>query len=461
MARVTRKIGLSLGADSCWPKAYEEIVKALDLEIPVGRDKVRFEVERTTIEPYDLQAPKRFDLIIDRLTHWYPFQREWIKKQILLDGTYVFNNPWSVQSMEKHTTYCAMMALGIPIPKTAIIPPKEYEPKTDLQVTLQRYAKLFNLSQVGEQVGYPAFMKPFDGGGWQGVSKVDDEQSLWASYDQSGKSIMHLQHGILPHDSFVRCIGFGPQTKTILYDPSAPLHQRYTIEKDFIDAKDQALLEDITLTINAFFGWDFNSCEALLKDHVWYPIDFANPCPDSQVSSLHRHWPWLVKSYVRWSIFCAATQRPMRANLDWKPYFDVARKNLPYRKKIAAYGKLARAHFQTKEFEAFCKKHLKHLDAVAHEFFGSEACREAIRSKVTALFPPHEHEQFTQYFFDEVQAWRAEDAAARGPKKRGAKTAKKPAAVVIEAARRKPSKSARPSKPQSKKSRKSLARAGR
>jgi biotin carboxylase len=76
-----------------------------------------------------------------------------------------------------------MMALGIPIPKTALIPPKEYEPKTDLNVTLQRYAKLFNLGQVGEQIGYPAFMKPYDGGGWQGVSKVDDEKSLWAAYD--------------------------------------------------------------------------------------------------------------------------------------------------------------------------------------------------------------------------------------------------------------------------------------
>ena len=453
MAQVTRKIGLSLGADSCWPKCYEDIVAKLDLTIPMGRDKVRFHVERTSIEPFDLQAPKKYDLVIDRLTHWYPFQREWIKKSILLDGTYVFNNPWSVQSMEKHTTYCAMMALGIPIPKTALVPAKEYEPKPDLQVTLQRYAKLFNLGQVGEQVGYPSFIKPYDGGGWQGVSKVDDDKSLWAAYDQSGKSIMHLQAGIVPYDRFVRCIGFGPQTKTILYDPSAPLHQRYTIEKDFIDAKDQALIEDITLTINAFFGWDFNSCEALLKDHVWHPIDFANPCPDSQVTSLHRHWPWLIKSYIRWSLFCAATKRPMRATLDWQPFFDVKKKGLPYRETIAAYGKIARARFQAAEFEQFCKSHLSKLDDVANEYVGSEAGREAIRSKVTALFPQHEHDQFTQYFFDEVQAWRAEDAAARAPKskKRGLKNAKaaasassnagEPVKVVLKAAPRRASKS--------------------
>jgi hypothetical protein len=432
VARVTRKIGLSLGADVDWPKAYEEIVAKLDLSIPIGRDKVGFHVERTSIEPYDLQAPAKYDLVVDRLTHWYPFQREWIKKAVILDGTYVFNNPWSVQSMEKHTTYCALMALGIPIPRTAIIPPKEYEPKADLDVTLQRYAKFFDLGQIGAQVGYPAFMKPYDGGGWFGVTKVDDDIGMWSAYEKSGKSIMHVQHGVLPHDLFVRCIGFGPQTKTILYDPGAPLHMRYTTKSDFMSAKDQQLIEDITLTINAFFGWDFNSCEALLKEHVWHPIDFANPCPDSQVTSLHWHWPWLVKSYIRWSLFCAATKRPMRVNLDWQPFFEVRKRNLPYRKMVAEYAKIARARFDTVNFEKFCAKHLSKLDEVANEWFGSDACRDAIRLKVVALFPAHEHDAFTQHFFDEVQAWRAADLASRAPRRKKKSARSRP--VVIQAA---------------------------
>src|SRR5262245_62605957 len=152
MANVTRRIGLSLGADLCWPICYEEMVKRLDLRLKMGGDTVSFEVDRVTIEPFDLRQPCKYDLVIDRLTHWYMVSREWIKKAVVMDELYVFNNPWAIQSMEKHTTYCAMMRLGLPVPDTWLLPPKRYEPKADLEVTLERYAKLFDLGAVGRQL---------------------------------------------------------------------------------------------------------------------------------------------------------------------------------------------------------------------------------------------------------------------------------------------------------------------
>ncbi|HLT36145.1 MAG TPA: hypothetical protein VK034_07665, partial [Enhygromyxa sp.] len=118
MADIVRNIGLSLGADICWPACYEHIMRRLDLRIPSGSDTLRFEVERVTIEPYDLQQSCKYDVVIDRLTHWYHTSREWIKKAVIMNGLYVVNNPWSVQSMEKHTAYAAMMHLGMPVPKT-------------------------------------------------------------------------------------------------------------------------------------------------------------------------------------------------------------------------------------------------------------------------------------------------------------------------------------------------------
>ena len=211
MATKTRRIGLSLGADICWPICYEALLDKLDLTIQHGEDSLTFDVERINIEPFDLRQPCNYDVVIDRLTHWYQTSREWIKKSILTDNLYVFNNPWTLQSMEKHTSYCAMMRLGFPVPETWLIPPKEYADSADLKQTLQQYAKLFDLAEIGDGIGYPLFMKPYDGGAWVGVTSIADSDALKKAYDSSGTRVMNLQKGVDPHDIFVRCVGLGPQ----------------------------------------------------------------------------------------------------------------------------------------------------------------------------------------------------------------------------------------------------------
>jgi hypothetical protein len=160
------------------------------------------------------------------------------------------------------------------------------------------------------------------------------------------------------------------------------------------------------LTINAFFGWDFNSCETLRKDGVFHPIDFANPCPDSQVTSLHYHFPWLVRAKLKWAIFVAATRRRVRRNLDWDPFFEIAATEASYKEKLSAYARLAHQRFESDRFVEFCARHLPHLDEVVWEFFGSEAAKSAVRRKVEALFPEHEVEQFTEHFWGLIQLWR-------------------------------------------------------
>lgn len=409
----TRKIALSLGADLCWPACFEALVKRLDLELAMGSERVRFEVERVRIEPFALDQPVRYDVIFDRITHWYLPTREWIKKAIVHDDTYVLNNPWSIQSMEKHTTYAAMMRLGFPVPPTWMVPPKSYEKKDDLDVTLRRYANLFDLGEVGRKVGYPLFMKPYDGGAWVGVSKVDDEAGLRAAYEGSGTRLMHLQRAVAPFDLFVRGLGFGAQFAVFKYDPSAPLHARYVAGPAGLSSEDESLLRDMTWTINTFFGWDFNSCEALRQGGVYQPIDFANACPDSQVTSLHYHFPWLVKAYVKWALFCAATRRVKSPNLDWQPYFDVAKQDLSFRDKLRKYGQIARKRLDADRFEEFCAKHLPTFDDVANEFFGTDEAKSYVRAKVAALFPKHEIESFTEHFFAQIQDWRRDDRLRR------------------------------------------------
>jgi hypothetical protein len=246
MATQTKRIGLSLGADICWPICFESLLHKLDLAITDGKNTLKFAVERIKIEPFDLQQPCNYDVVIDRLTHWYHPSREWIKKSIVADDLYVFNNPWTLQSMEKQTTYCAMMRLGFPVPKTWLIPPKEYVESADLRPTLQRYAKLFDLGDIGDEIGYPLFMKPYDGGAWVGVTAIKDREALLAAYEESGTRLMHLQKGVQPHDSFVRCVGLGPQWRFVNYDPEAPLHDRYRMDTDFLSTEDEIQLSQMT-----------------------------------------------------------------------------------------------------------------------------------------------------------------------------------------------------------------------
>ena len=401
----TRRIGLSLGADLCWPAFYEDIISELG---PLGVDGevIEFDVERISIEPFNLRQPARYDLVIDRLTPWYHTSREWIKKAILMDDVYVLNSPFTLQAMQKHTSYAAMLRLGLPIPKTWLIPPKEYSESPDLEFTLSRYAKLFDLDEIGESVGYPAYLKPYDGGAWEGVSRVENAQQLRDAYDSSGTRIMHLQQAVDPYDLFVRALGVGPQVNLMRYNPDAPLHQRYEVDFEFVDAEEWSLLTDMTLTINGFFGWDFNSCESLRHDGEFFPIDFANGNPDSQVTSLHFHLPWLVKAMIRWTLFCATYRRPMQFDLRWRDYFDIADSGRSYREKLSAYADLARERYESERFEEFCATHLSSLDTVALEYIGSEKARAAVAAKVAAMFPEHEVDEFTEHFWGLLQLWR-------------------------------------------------------
>ena len=192
-----------------------------------------------------------------------------------------------------------------------------------------------------------------------------------------------------PYDRFVRCIGLGPQTRVVNYDPRAPLHDRYRMDRDFISADERAELEDITLTINAFFGWDFNSCEALLKGGVLVPDRFRERVPGfaGHLAALSfpmadQGQPALVASSA------PATRRKVRRNLDWEPYFAIAAARPAVRATSCALCR-TRAH-------ALRPRTLRGILRAApgaprrrspHEFFGSERRAMPCRRRSPRSFP--------------------------------------------------------------------------
>src|SRR3954471_2596263 len=180
-------IGLLLGTEEDWPSAFEGLVRRLAAGVELDGTTHRFDTERITIEPFNLRDTPRHALVIDRLAYWYYHPREWLKKIALMDDVYLLNSPFTFQSMEKHAAYCAMMRLVFKVPETVLVPFKNPLDNSRYAYTSQRYNQPFDLEALAESVGYPMYMKPYDGGAWVGVSKIRNVAELHAAYDASGE----------------------------------------------------------------------------------------------------------------------------------------------------------------------------------------------------------------------------------------------------------------------------------
>ena len=404
MAR-THLIGLLLGTEEDWSGAFETLIARVAPSMDHGGERHEFATERVTIEPFDLRMKPRHALVIDRLAHWYYVPREWIKKGALMDGLYLMNNPFTFQAMEKHSAYCAMMRLGMKVPDTWLVPYKQPPADERFAYTAERYNRPFDLAAVAEQIGYPMFMKPFDGGAWVGVSQVRDQQELTARYDESGQRLMHLQRAVDGFDVFARSLSIGAETMVMHFEPDRPQHDRYQVDHDFLDAATGREVVTIGRTVNAFFRWEFNSCETLIKDGEVHPIDYANACPDVSLTSLHYYFPWAIKALLRWSVYCCATGRRMRVAMDPDPWNAIADADGTYEERLEGYRTLADDYFELDAYEEFCDRHLAHLDEAMVEYVDSDDFDGLLVDTVQRTFPPHEHEKFVAHYRGLLGAW--------------------------------------------------------
>lgn len=401
-------IGLLLGAEEDWPRAFESILSRVG---PITVDGTTHTVssERLTIEPFGLTDPVRTELVIDRLAHWYYHPREWLKKAALVDGTYLLNSPFTFQSMEKHSAYCAMVRLGLKVPATILVPYKNPVDNVRWAYTSEKYNQPFDLDRLAEELGYPLYMKPFDGGGWRGVSRINGPDDLHRAYDESGEMLMHLQ-ATVEYDHFARALSIGPETMVMDFRPDQPMHRRYAVTHDFLSPAAGHQTAAISRIVNAFFQWEFNSAEMLVRGDEVHPIDYANACPDVALTSLHYYFPWAITALVRWSVFCAVTGRRSNVDLETARYFEVADSGGSYEEKLEGYLALADAHLETERYHEWCAEHLAHLPEQVHDWVTSEEFDRLLRDTVAATYPPHEQEQFLAHFRGLVGMWATDQA---------------------------------------------------
>jgi len=413
MSEVEHIIGLLLGTEDDWPRAFEALVRRLG---PVRDDAGtthRIRTVRVTIEPFNLRYQPRHSLVIDRLAYWYYHPREWLKKIALMDDVYLLNSPFTFQSMEKHAAYCAMMRLGLKVPDTVLVPFKHPVDNTRYAYTATRYNQPFDLDGIADGLGYPLFMKPYDGGAWVGVTKIRDSAELHAAYDASGERLMHLQQAVEDYDVFTRSLSIGPETMVMKFRPELPMHDRYAVEHDFLTPETGTEVVTVSRLVNAFFRWEFNSCESLVRGTEVHPIDYANACPDVALTSLHYYFPWAMAALLRWSVFCVVTGRRPRLDTDTARYFAIAdRPDLTYEDKLTEYRRLADEYFETERYTEFCTKQLSHVDEIVYDWVRSPDFDALLVDTVRTTYPEAEHDRFIAHFRGLLGAWLADRSPA-------------------------------------------------
>ena len=241
--------------------------------------------------------PPRYDLVIDRISHEVPFYRATLKR-MALEGTIIINNPFWWSADDKFFNYSLARKLGVAVPKTVLLPQKDYMTGI-VSESLRNLEFPIDWQGIADYVGFPAFLKPFDGGGWKNVSKINSIEELWKEYDQTGTLCMTLQEGI-DFDQFVRCYCVGQEEVMIMaYDPRKPYlsGEQYIHNPDYLAPQLADRVRKDVRTLCTALGYDLNTVEFAIKDDVPYAIDFMNPAPDAELASVGEFYHnWITEA---------------------------------------------------------------------------------------------------------------------------------------------------------------------
>ncbi len=310
MVTKTKKIGILFGKERSFPLALIEKINSLQtgdvVAEPVHIDKV---IQGDT---------NAYAVIIDRISQDVPFYRAYLKNAALA-GTAVINNPFWWSADEKFFNNALATRINVPVPKTVILP-SNTRPDDTSDESFSNLAYPLDWNGIFEYVGFPAYMKPFAGGGWKNVYKLNNLDEFYEKHAETGQLVMLLQEEI-QFEEYYRCYCIGRKHVRIMsYEPRNPHHLRYVAD---FKPSDERLkqMKEIVLRINQYLGYDFNTVELAVRNGIPYAIDFCNPAPDADLKSVGQaNFDWVVETAAAYAIERAREQKEGQDNLSWGEY---------------------------------------------------------------------------------------------------------------------------------------------
>src|SRR5215212_8310479 len=286
-----KRVGVLVGREKTFPEA---IIKGVN-----DRGRGNVVAEYITFGGIKYDHPPKYDLVIDRISHEVPFYRATLKR-MALEGTIVINNPFWWSADDKFFNYSLGKKLGVAVPKTVLLPQQDYI-EGIVSESLRNLEFPLDWEGIVEYVGMPSFIKPFDGGGWKNVSKVNSLEELWQVYNTTGTLCMTLQEAI-DFDQFVRCYCIGQEEVMIMpYDPSKGYlsGEQYIHDPNYLSPELAERVTKDVRTLCTALGYDINTVEFAIKDDVPYAIDFMNPAPDAELASVGEFYHnWITTAVI-------------------------------------------------------------------------------------------------------------------------------------------------------------------
>jgi glutathione synthase/RimK-type ligase-like ATP-grasp enzyme len=306
-----KKIGILHGMERSFPEAFVEQINKMKIK--------GIEAEPVLVDMVQQGKATDYAVIIDRISQDVPYYRAYLKNAASA-GTAVINNPFWWSADEKFFNNALAVKIGVPVPKTVILPSHE-RPVDTTEASFSNLKFPLSWDQIFEHIGWPAYMKPHAGGGWKHVYKLNNPAEFFEAYRQTGQLVMMLQEEI-QFTEYFRCYCLGRKyIKVMQYEPRNPHHLRYVVTTGPASEKMIKTVTDFVLKLNQSLGYDFNTVEMAVRDGIPYAIDFCNPAPDADVKSVgQENFDWVVEHAAKMAVERAQAHKPGGNNLTWGTY---------------------------------------------------------------------------------------------------------------------------------------------
>ena len=312
-----KKIGILFGQENTFPWAFIERIN--EKKIP------GIIAEAVSIDKVIQGDPTEYAVIVDRISQDVPFYRAYLKNAAI-SGAAVINNPFWWSADEKFFNNALAVKIGVPVPNTVILPSKTIPDDTSAN-SFRNLKYPLDWESIFKYIGFPAYMKPHDGGGWKSVYKIHNMEDFFDKYAETGQLVMMLQSEVV-FEQYFRCYCLGGKYVHIMpYEPRNPHHLRYAVETPS-SPELLATIEKYVLMLNHALGYDFNTVEFGVVDGIPYAIDFCNPAPDAELTSVGKpNFDWIVENAANYAIERALAHKEGQDNLTWGTYIKYATGN--------------------------------------------------------------------------------------------------------------------------------------